>query len=41
MSDVNGLDMLKEICAMGPSAKVLVYSGTGGGTMESKPVCWE
>ncbi|MEO5954517.1 MAG: response regulator [Nitrospiraceae bacterium] len=36
MPDVNGLDVLKEIRAMDPSAKVIVYSGTGGGALEQQ-----
>lgn len=36
MPDVSGLDVLKEIRAMDPSAKVIVYSGTGGGTLEQQ-----
>lgn len=36
MPDVSGLDVLKEIRAMDPSAKVIVYSGTAGGTLEQQ-----
>lgn len=36
LSDLSGLDVLKEIRAMDPSAKVIVYSGTAGGTLEQQ-----
>jgi len=36
MPDVSGLDVLKEIRAMDPSATVIVYSGMAGGTAEQQ-----
>jgi CheY-like chemotaxis protein len=36
MPDVSGLDVLKEIRAMDPSATVIVYSGTVGGMLEQQ-----
>jgi CheY-like chemotaxis protein len=36
MPDVSGLDVLKEIRSMDPSATVIVYSGTVGGTLEQQ-----
>lgn len=36
MPDISGLDVLKEIRAMDPSATVIVYSGTVGGMLEQQ-----
>lgn len=36
MPDVSGLDVLKEIHMMDPSATVIVYSGMAGGTVEQQ-----
>ncbi|MBC7839402.1 MAG: response regulator [Nitrospiraceae bacterium] len=36
MPDVSGLNVLKEIRAMNPSATVIIYSGMAGGTAEQQ-----